>query len=1052
MPNSKILRRICILKLARLFLVCFFLVFKLVSYAQTADLTGKVSKKNGVALAGVTVFIKGTTKGAITNDNGNFSLQNIPENAVLVFSFAGMKTREISFTKQTSLNVTMETDALGLDDLVSIGYGRASKKDVTGSNVFVQAEELIKYQPANVQELLRSAVPGLKVGYSTDAKNSPDFEIRGNNTLKADNLAERAGNRPLIVLDGTIFNGELSELNVNDIESVNVLKDAGAAAIYGSRAANGVLIFTSKKGSFGPPKIRVSAKYGLVTKGVRNESMKGEEMLDWIVDKQNTLTGNLDAPWSVFDDPRQLTGADLDAWKTANGISGETNQDVINTTWLKALGFGGDEIMHFTNENEFDWQDFLFQTGERHDYDMSISGQNKKVSYYWSVGFVKNESLQYNESHQSITSRLNLEVQVTDILSAGIFAHFAYQDEGDKPNNLGSYHLESPYDSPWEAWVWYDEGISKNGKGLHTYPREYLKRKLSGSSSGTNYLATAFFNRKYDGYSLFPTMFAKAHMPFGITLETRMTTRLNFRRRFEFEESDNPEWGHGGKVCRQHNQSYEWLWDNILNWKREFNQHRFDLTGLINAERYQTWHTDAHNSNLQPVEALGYHGIGYGIYPVVDSDDQATSRTALMGRLKYTFSNRYNVSASIRKDGYSRFGAKFSNAAFPSVSAAWILTNEPFMAKSPNWIEYLKIRASWGMTGNSNVLSSYAPYSRLSYSTYLNWSGAFFPAQRISLISVANKNISIEKTLATNLALDYGFLDARVSGSIDVYSSVTNGILLVQNHSVIAGFEQITTNAGSLKNMGFEFSVNTINVESLDFRWTSSLNASYNKSKIISLSDNSDDLENGWFIGQSKDVIRNYEMGDVYSTDEADKAAEWGLRPGDFSVVDQNKDGEINSEDKIFQGLSKNPWYITLSNDLTWKNFDMGVVFLSKFAYKGGSSYPFNQDQALIKHHNRYKSIGYWMPDKQLNDFARINSIRLNSDMRIYVPKDYIRLQNLSIGYAIPANFLGSIKVTRARVAFNAENLFILTKWYEGDPESNLEMPRVWSFSIDFSF
>jgi len=1040
-----------ILQQARLFLVGIFLVSKLVSYAQTKEIKGTVTKENGIPLQGVTVLLKETTQGTITNINGIFTIANVPKNGTLIFSYAGMKTRKIPVANQTVLVITMETNVYGLDDVVSIGYGSVRKNELTGSVANVKAEELMKYQPANVQELLRFAVPGLKAGYSTDAKNSPDFEIRGDNTIKSNQAEERAGNRPLIVLDGTIFNGDLTEINVNDIESVSVLKDA-AAAIYGSRSSNGVIIFNTKKGSLGKPKIRVSATYGLVTKGVRNESMKGEEMLDWMVDKQETLTGSFDDVWSVFDDPRKLSGQDIDAWKAANGIPGETGQETINTTWLKTLGFNTDEIMHFNNGSEFDWQNFLFQTGERHDYDLSISGRNEKVSYYWSLGFIDSESLQFNESYQSVTSRLNLNVKVTDFLSAGIYANFAYQDEGDRPNNLGSYHLESPYDTPWEARVWYDETIPKTGKGLHTYPREYLKRKPSGSSSGSNYLAAAYFNRKYDRYSIFPTMFAKSNLPFGITLETKMTTRLDFRRRFEFEESENPEWGHGGRVRRQHYQTYEWLWDNIINWTKEFDQHRFDLNGLISAERRQSWFTDARASDLQPTETLGYHGIGYGIYPVVGSDDQAISRTALMGRVNYAYSNRYNFSTSIRKDGFSAFGANFAHELFPSVSAAWTLTNEAFMDNNPDWIEFLKVRASWGIIGNSNVLSSYSSYSNLNTDKILNWSGGFFTANRLSVASVSNKNLACEKTRSINLAVDYGLWSGRITGSFDVYSSTTTDILLNKKLPVISGFEEILNNTGSLKNMGFDFSINTINIEINDFRWTNSINASYNKNEIVSLTDESDDLDYGWFIGQNKDVIWNYEMGDVYSTDEEDKAAEWGLRPGDFRVVDQNKDDQINSDDKIFQGLSKNPWYITVRNDFTWKNFDMGIVFLSKLGYKGGSSLPFNQSQSYIKSHNWYKNIVYWMPDNQLQNFARINSIRLNSDMRIYVPKDYLRLQNLSIGYNIPATVLESIKVSRARVAFNAGNLFVLTQWYEGDPESNLEMPRIWSFSIDFSF
>jgi TonB-linked SusC/RagA family outer membrane protein len=1057
----------CVKLLAKLFLVGIFLVSQLGAMAQTKEVSGTVTGTDGAPIPGLTVIVKGTTIGSITMPDGTYTVTGVPENATLVYSFVGMKTQEVVVGNQTVINVTMETDAIGLDEVVAIGYGTARKKDLTGSIVNVKAEELEKYAPANVQELLRSAVPGLKVGYSTSAKNTPDFEVRGDNTIKSDSGDERAANRPLIVLDGTIFNGDIAEINVNDIESVDVLKDASAASIYGSRASNGVIVFTTKKGALGKPMIRVSAKYGLVTKGQRNETYTGEPMLEWLTDLQNSLSGTETDPWSIYSDPRQLSGANLDAWKDANGIPGETNQDAINTRWLETLGLDSDEILHFQNGQDFDWQDFLFQTGERQDYDMSVSGRTDRVSYYWSMGFVDSESLQLEETYTSITSRLNLDVKVTDFFSTGIYANFTYQDEGDRPIGNGTYRTASPYDTPWEARVWYDDEIEERDELPNKFDRIYLKQNGSGSNRGNDYLAPAYFDRKFDRYRIFPTMFAKLSLPAGLTFETKMTTRLDFYRRFEYEDSGNPEWGHGGYVRRRHNQTYEWQFDNILSWDKEFGEHRIAATGLVNAERTQSWYTDARNSNLQPTEALGFHGIGYGINPIVGSDDQATTRTALMGRVNYAYSNRYNLSASIRQDGYSRFGENFVHATFPSVSAAWTITNEGFMADRPAWLEFLKIRASWGVNGNSSGLSSYAAYSNLSRSKYLNWSGGYFPANRLSIGRIANPNLAWEKNDAFNFAIDYGFFNGRVRGAIDVYSANTTDLLLNKKLPVLTGFNEITTNVGNLKNTGFDLSINTVNIENSDFRWTSNLNASYNKNKIVSLTGElvemvdengntymaePDDFDNGWFIGENKDVIWNFEMGDVYGTDEAAEAAKWGLFPGDFSFVDQNDDGVLNTDDKVFQGLSKNPWYITFRNDFTWKNFDMGVVFISKLGWKGGSSYEFNQDQTLIKNHNWYSEFKYWMPDNQEKGFARINSIRLNSDMRIYVPRDYVRLQNVSIGYNIPTDVLETVKISRARVAFNAENVFVLTKWYDGDPESRLEMPRVWSFSVDFSF
>jgi len=1061
-----------IMNFVKLIFVGIFLLSHQWAFAQQKTVTGTITGEDGSPIPGATVIVKGTTIGTVSNGIGKYTLTGVPENSFLVFSFVGLETKEVEVGNQSTIDVSLATDAIGLEEVIAIGYGTARKKDLTGSIVNVQAEELIKYQPSNVQDLLRSAVPGLKVGYSTSAKNTPDFEVRGDNTIKSDSDDERSGNRPLIVLDGTIFNGDIAEINVNDIASVDVLKDASAASIYGSRASNGVIVFTTKKGKLGKPQIRISAKYGLVTKGVRNETYTGEPMLDWLTDVQESLSGTLEDSWSIYDDPRELSGGDLEAWKEESGIAGVTDQDEINTRWLQTLGLDSDEIMHFQNGPGFDWQDFLFHTGQRQDYDLSISGRNENVSYYWSIGFVDSESLQMLEKYTAITSRLNLDVKVTDFLNAGIYANFTYQDDGPGDNNTngistGAYRTASPYDTPWEARVWYDDEIQQTGDDVYLYPNIYLKQNLAGSNRGNPYLETAYTTRKYDRYRIFPTMFAKLTLPFGISFETKLTTRLDFRRRFYYEDSSNPEWGHGGEVRRRHNQTYEWQFDNILTWNKQFDEHRIAATGLVNAERNQSWYTDARNSDLQPTEAMGYHGIGYGVFPVVGSDDQAVTRNALMGRVNYSYSNRYNLSASIRQDGYSRFGANYVYATFPSVSAAWTLTNEAFMSGRPDWLEFLKVRASWGVNGNSSGLNSYAAYSNLSRNKYLNWSGSFFTANRLSIGRIANPNLAWEKNDAFNLGIDYGFWNGRVTGALDVYTSTTTDLLLDKKLPVLTGFDEITTNVGSLKNMGFDFSLSTINAESSDFRWTTSLNMSYNKNEIVSLTGElievvdengnvtmkePDDFDNGWFIGENKDVIWNFEMGDVYGTDEATEAAEWGLAPGDFRVIDQNDDGALTTEDKVFQGVSKNPWYITLRNDFTWKNFDMGVVFLSKLGYKGGSEYPFNVDQTLIKNHNWYSEIGYWTPQNQTKDFARINSIRLNSDMRIYVPRDYLRLQNLSIGYNIPPDVLETIKVSRARVSFNAENVFVLTEWYDGDPESRLEMPRIWSFSVDFSF
>lgn len=1050
-----------VMLLTKLFLVGIFLISQLGAFAQTEHktVTGTITGEDGVPIPGVTIIEKGTTTGTVTDIDGNFSI-SVPPKATLLFSFVGLRTQEIVVGDQTTLKVTMMTDAIGLDEVVAIGYGTAKKKDLTGAVSSVSAEEMIKYQPSNAQELLRSSVPGLRVGYSTDAKNSPDYEIRADNTVKADDTDEANANRPLIVLDGVIFNGDIAEINVNDIETVDVLKDASAAAIYGSRASNGVIVFTTKKGVRGKPVISATVKTGIVTRGKHVEAYKaGDEVETWLTDLFESINSLSMEPWSKYEKYEKVPSQYQADWLNANGIAGATDPTTITTAWLNTLGFDPTETENYLKGRSFDWDDLMFHTGIRQNYDLSVSGRSDYVSYYWSMGYEDNESVQVGETFSQITSRLNLDVKPTSFLNLGLNAHFAYQDEGDTPIDNGGYNSSSPYDSPWENVV-YNENIPTIGDLPNRYPREYLKTVGSGSNRGNPFLNPAYITRKYDRYRIFPTIYAKLTLPFGITLTSKYTTRFDFRQRLYYEDSANPVWNHGGYARRQNDRTSEYQWDNILNWSKEFGEHRFDVTGLLNREQSNSWYTQATASQMSPTEALGYHALAFGLIPTATSTDEIITRDALMGRINYSYGNRYNLSASIRQDGYSRFGENKKHATFPSVSAGWNLSNEGFMADRPEWLSFLKLRASWGVNGNSSGIGSYAAYATLSQNKYLNYDGGYFIAPYLYINRMANPNLAWEKNQAFNFGLDYGLWDGRLRGSIDVYTSKTTDMLLNKKLPLLTGFSDITTNVGSLSNGGVDLSVNSVNIENQDFRWSSNFNLSYSNNKIVSLTgekiettdadgntvlEEPDDITNGWFIGENKDVIWGYKTDGIYQLGEEAEAAKYGLFPGDFRYIDQNGDEKLNADDRVFQGLTSPPWYMTLTNDFEYKGFDLGIILLAKLGWYGGTTQPFNNAQEYIKNHNWY-NLPYWVPNNPINTAARINSINLAP--RVWQSKDYLRIQNISLGYNIPADLLERIKVTRARLAFTVDNAAVFTKWIEGDPENNKEMPRVFSFSL----
>lgn len=1040
---------------------------------QERKVTGKVlSGDNDEGLPGVNVIVKGTTTGGITDLEGSYSL-TVPDDAVLVFSSVGYVTEEITVGTQSIIDVSLVPDITALDEIVVIGYGTSKKKDLTGAIVSVKAEDVEKYKPSSVSEILRTTVPGMVVGYSTSAKNVPGFEIRGDASIKADNddwvNEEREANKPLIVLDGVIFLGDLAEINPNDIESVDVLKDASAAAIYGSQATNGVVIFTTKKGKLGKPKISFSSRVGLVTGARRQETFKaGDEVLGWLTDMNESINDLMEEPWTKYRDYYTTPAEYQDDWLAANGISGETDPTIINGARVDNFIFWPNERENFDNGTEYDWQDFLFHTGVRQDYDVSVSGRSEKVSYYYSLGYSDRESVQVGESFKTITSRLNLEASLAEFMQVGVNASFSYQNEGDQSVGSGGYRTASPYDQPWQ-----------NGQ---PHEREFLNDQSAGSNRGNPYQDPSWNDRHYDKFMINPTIYTKATLPLGFSFRTDFTPRFSSGKRFDYNDKGHPEISLSN-AQRRHDETFSWQWNNILSWDKEFGDHRFAATGLYNSEKNQSWRTTSYNNNFSPTDALGFHGLAFGLNPSYpfedDADDdrpanvdEVNTRTAIMGRINYSFSDRYNFSVSMRRDGYSRFGSGNLYANFPSVSGAWTITNENFMASAPSWINHLKLRLSWGVNGNSSGLAAYNAYASLNNSLYLNYDGGYFAAPYTSIGRIANPNLSWEKTEAFNIALDFGLWNDRLSGSLDVYKSETRDLLLDQKLPNLTGLGSARTNIGNLGNSGFDLGLNSINMSTSDFRWTSTFNVTYRQNKITTLGNDPipvtdaegnpvmdgsgnpvmkepDDLDNGWFIGENKDVIWDYELDGVYQYGDEAEAAQFGLFPGDFRIVDQDGDGNLDVDDKTFLGLKRNPWYITLRNDVEYKGFDLGLVFLAKLGYKDDTNYPFNNRQEYIKNHNWF-NLPYWTPLNPINDAARINSISFDND--VWISKSYLRLQNVSVGYSLPQSVLDRMKFDRVRLALNIENVFVASEWIWGDPENEREMPRTYSFSLDFTF
>lgn len=1032
--------------------------------------TGTVTGEDGEGIPGVNVVVKGTTTGVITDFNGAYSLDVPSDDATLVFSSVGFVTQEIVVGNQTTIDIDLSQDVTALEEVVVIGYGTATKKDLTGAVVNVQAEQLEKYKPTSVSEILRSAVPGLQVGYAVNARNVPDFEVRGDASLKADidnnndDEEERAANRPLIVLDGVIFRGDLAEINPNTIESVDVLKDASAAAVFGSQATNGVVIFTTKKGQLGKPQINFSTRVGLVTGARRQRTYQGsEEVLNWLTDMNEAITSTDQDPVSRFDDYFALTDPALQAqWLSLNNLDpGTTDPTTINLARVDNFNLWEQELQNFEAGNEFDWQDFYFHTGLRQDYDVSVSGRTERVSYFFSAGYSHRESVRIDESFETITSRLNLDVNLAEFLNIGVNAQFTFQDEGQEAvggpdaNDTGGYRTKSIWDQPWT-------------NGTERTP-ENLTDQAAGSNQSNPYQEPWWNNRLHQRFMVNPTIFAQFTLPFGFSLRQDFTPRFDFRRRFDFDQAGNPQRA-VDLAERRIDERFEWQSNTILNWDKAFGEHRFSVTGLYNTEKNQVWQTWVNANNFSPTASLGFHGLGFGLVPLAGvrpngttfAQDEANTRIGIMGRINYNYSDRYNFTAAVRRDGFSRFGADNLWANFPTLAAGWTITNESFMPSSPV-LSYLKLRLSWGVNGNSRGLEAYNAFARLSNGTWLNYDGGYNAVPWTNLSRFALPNLSWERTASFNVGVDFGLFNDRVNGTLDVYRSETTDLILDQRLPELTGFSTAKNNVGSLRNSGFDLGINTVNMSSANFTWTTNFNVTYAINEITSLGNapteqpdgsfrESDDLQNGWFIGQNKDVIWDLEVDGTWKVGQEAEAASFDAFVGDFRFIDQNGDGEIDVNDRVFQGFDYNPWYTTLRNDFEFMGFDFGLVLLGRLGWNGTTGEPFNESQSYIKNRNWYV-IPYWTPTNQIDEAARINSVRpLGAD--IIVNRDYVRIQNVSLGYSLPASLLENINFSRVRLAVNIENVAVFTDWpeYLGDPESQREMPRTYSFSLDFSF
>ncbi|MBD0825401.1 SusC/RagA family TonB-linked outer membrane protein [Aestuariibaculum marinum] len=1022
------------LSMRGIYLLAFYFIS--VAFINAQEIKGKVVDENNVPVLGVNVIIKNTIRGVTSDFDGGFSIE-AEIGDVLEFSYIGFKTKEIIVENSDFITVSLQEDVAQLDEVVVVGYGTMKKKDLTGALGTVDAKKLEKEQPATVQDLLRNNVPGLSMGITNSAKgNAGNILIRGKNNL-------RGSTTPLFVLDGVIYQGELTDINPQDIERIDVLKDASSAAVYGAKAANGVILITTKKGKSGKPVIRFSS---ILTTNFANSLPEVYQGEDYVSYRQAVMKAqNPGKEDGYYDNPDTLNNRDLVDWMAITNSSGNPT-----AAWFTRLGFSDVELDNYIAGNVLDWRDLTYNTAYSKDYSVSVSGRSDNSSYYTSLNYVDNEANLVGTGYSAIRARLNLESKPNDFITYGINTQFTNRDEAYV--NVGGYRPLSPYGSLYE-----DDGVT-----YKYYPNDNL--------NGYNpFINREYIDRTNDINVLNSALYLKIDLPWGITAQTTYSPRYQWRNYLNHKSTAHPLWADATDTAtRTNSKQFYWQVDNTIKWNKEFGKHAFDITFLANWEKLQTWSNTMVNSGFQPSDVLGAHGIEWGTNPRVSSNDTYSTGDALMGRLHYSYDDRYMITGTVRRDGYSAFGQDNPRANFPSIAGAWVFSNESFFPKS-NVFNYGKLRLSWGLNGNRDI-GMYQALMELDSRKYLyiDSSGQPISINAYYAYRMANSKLQWENTESYNIGLDFGFINNRINGSIDLYQKKTNDLLIQRDLPDIIGFSNVWSNIGEVENTGVEFALNTINIQKGDFKWETFFGFSHNTNKINSLhglmedvldgegnvvgQKEADDIGNGWFIGKSIDEIWDYKILGVWQLGEEEEAALYGQSPGDFKFLDKDGNYKYTNVDKEFQGSKVPTTRLSMRNTFTMKNFTFSFNMYSYLGQKKSFNRAKN-DGALINTTNQIITE-YWSEDNPTNDYARLSSKAPSGiNYNVWRKADFMRLDNISLGYKVPETYLKPLKISDLNLNMTVKNAAYLSNWPGEDPEnsgSNTPISLLLGFNLTF--
>lgn len=1045
-------------------LITVLLTVCMYSFAQT-NIRGTVKDSKNTPIPGATVRVKETGKAVATDINGTYTIAAAANNT-LVFTSVGYVTKEINVNGRTVVNVSLADDSKQLTDVVVIGYGTRAVKDVTGAINSIKAEKLENENPVSVTDLIKGNVPGVAVGLNTSARGggAGDLLVRGKATLTGNT-------QPLIVLDGVIYNGVISDINPNDIDRIDVLKDASALAVYGSVSAAGVIAITTKRGKNGTPQIGFNANFGLTSLEKDQKYYQGYDFLSWRSDAARAT--NVSNPYYFYSDPNKLPDG-----VTLAQFMGSSTGDPVNV-WLGRIGLQANEIANYKAGKVTDWTKLVFRTGKRQDYTANLSGRTDNVNYYMSGNFTRNQNEIVGDQYTNYRFRVNLEGKAGKFLTLGINAQYALRDEGGNAADWKQIINSSPYGDVYKT----------DGSGQLTR----IDTDDSGLNQRNPLLAYTYNQTMAVQNTLFASLYAKVNLPFDIKYQLNYSPDIESYRNFNIKPVANPDELVGGEATRTMENRYRYNIDNLLSWNKTFGIHNFDVTLLLNREKYQTWYTSTGNQGFVPSDAIGYHSIGAGSLPVESSDDRVANKMGMLARLNYTLLGRYIVTGSFRRDGYSPFGLKNPYASYPSGAIAWIFTDEKFVKdRNWTWLNYGKLRFSYGVNGNLPSQGTVDPAVQLALIASSKYpssnNGTVTNNTGIYSSTLQNADLQWERTTGTNIGFDFAVLNNRINGSIDFYNRSTTDMLVNRslpwiqgfNHNYIDGLgskdhSSVYTNVGEVNNRGFEVDLNSKNYSSKNFSWSSAATFTLNRNKIVHLYGavpvtdakgnitsyiENDDKGNGWFIGHDINAVWDYKILGVWQTNETAEAAKYtgaGIKPGDFKLQDVNGDHVYTDADKQFLGSTAPQFQWSLRNDFNFfKNFDFSFLLVSNMGQLSQFNEAKNSPGSVGFLRQSSYVIPYWTADNGLNDYARLASGSNGTSFNVWRKSSFVRVNTVSIGYTFDKSLVKRLGMQSAKVFASSNNAYVFTSYPFWDPQntggSAGPTPRVFSVGLSATF